>query len=175
MYFSSYILHPPKRGREEGLSLSKGRDNGPNPARTRRGGQGCYPSRHRGTQPLTRPNRGRTHRGGNGREKNFALSLYCVSGSDMRQGLCSASFRAIGPWAAQSRPGFLPTKSAWLPTASQALCLSHLGDRSGYISASRSCFKDRICSSVVPIYPLTQMDRFWMAPGIYASSWLMQT
>ena len=93
----------------------------------------------------------------------------------MRQGLCSASFRAIGPWAAQSRPGFLPTKSAWLPTASQALCLSHLGDGIGYISASRSCFKDRICYSVVPIYPLTQMDRFWMAPGIYASSWLMQT
>lgn len=43
----------------------------------------------------------------------------------MRQEPRSAFFLKIGLQAAQSGAGHLPQQSAWLPTASQALCWPH--------------------------------------------------
>ena len=87
----------------------------------------------------------------------------------MRQEPCPAFFLKIGPQAAKVGPGFRSDRrssgGAESDNVGQARCLPHLGNEIGYISASGACFKDRICSSAAPISPLTQMDRFWMAPG----------
>ena len=48
---------PRKRAKGLRAIFHKGANSGPNPAHTRREGQGLRYSRHRGTQPLTRPNR----------------------------------------------------------------------------------------------------------------------
>lgn len=123
MYFSCYTFRPPKRSQDGKCPLSKEEEQRPKSSLHPPRGEGLCPSRHWATQPLTRPNRGTKRWRGNGRENAF--SLYCVSGSDMRQEPCSAFFLKIGLQAAQSGAGHLPQQSAWLPTASQALCWPH--------------------------------------------------
>ena len=49
---------PRKRAKGLRVIFHKGANSAPNPARTSRQGQGLCPSRNRGTQRLTRPNRG---------------------------------------------------------------------------------------------------------------------
>ena len=89
------------------MPIHKSANSAPNPARTSQEGQGLCTSCNRGTQPLTGPNRGRTHRGTMAERKNV-FSLYCASGTDMRQELCPALFLKIGPRAAQSGSGLPP-------------------------------------------------------------------
>lgn len=136
---------PRKRAKNLRAIFHKSANSGPNPACTRREGRELCPSLKEATQPLTRPNRGRS--------------------SPLR--LPARRPLKVGPGF---RPDCRSSGGAESDNVGQALCLPHLGDGIGYISASGACFKDRICSSVAPISPLTQMDLVWMVSGIYVSS-----
>ena len=84
---------PQKTSKEENRQSLRWWISGPNPAHTRREGQGLRYSRHRGTQPLTQPNRG-------------CFPSLCPSARGPRRKWVRASARIAGHPAAPS-----PTKS----------------------------------------------------------------
>ena len=90
--FMLLFLPSSEKDSEWGAAFSKKGERGPNACLFRSvKGQGRRPSPKKGAQSLARPNRGRTHRETTA-EREIGLSLYCISGSDMRQEPCSQFF-----------------------------------------------------------------------------------